>query len=69
MTKHRVIQVISAIALVVLLPISVAQAAPRGPDIAEPFRDYYTRHQGIRVLGYPVTELVEADGYAQLPRP
>jgi len=63
MTKQRFIQVICAIALVVTLPIGAALAAQRGPDIAEPFRDYYTRHQGIRVLGYPLTELVQADGY------
>ncbi|HEY0736097.1 MAG TPA: GerMN domain-containing protein [Herpetosiphonaceae bacterium] len=32
-------------------------------DVADPFRDYYNRHEGIRVLGYPVTDLVEADGW------
>jgi len=63
-TQHRFIQLVCAVALVVLLPIGATRAAQRGPDVAEPFRDYYNRHQGIRVLGYPMTELVEADGYA-----
>jgi hypothetical protein len=64
LTKHRFIQLISAITLVVLLPIGVAHSAQGGPDIAEPFRDYYAQHQGIRVLGYPLTDLREVDGYA-----
>ena len=33
------------------------------PPIAEPFRAYYHEHQGIRVLGKPLTGLVEVDGY------
>lgn len=38
-------------------------ARPLG-DVAEPFRDYYNQYQGIRVLGYPLTDLVAADaGY------
>jgi hypothetical protein len=63
MTKYRFMQVISAIALVVLLPVGAARAAQPGSDIDPLFRDYYTRHQGIRVLGYPLTALVEAEGY------
>jgi hypothetical protein len=55
MTQHRLMQLICAVALVALLP--------KRPDVAEPFRDYYNRHQGIRVLGYPLTELAEANGY------
>jgi hypothetical protein len=37
-------------------------AKPAG-DVAAPFRDYYNQHQGMRVLGYPLTDLVEADGW------
>jgi hypothetical protein len=55
-------QWLAAIALALLLPVA-GQAAQAGPEVAEPFRDYYAQHQGIRVLGYPLTELVEADGY------
>lgn len=52
---------LAAVTLVLLLaPMRLAQA---GPEVAEPFRDYYAQHQGIRVLGYPLTELVEADSY------
>jgi hypothetical protein len=61
--KHRLIPLICMVALVVLSPLGAARAAQRGFDVAEPFRDYYNRHQGIRVLGYPLTELVEASGY------
>jgi hypothetical protein len=46
--------------ILALLPYDVARAEPA---VAEPFRDYYDQHQGIRVLGYPLTGLVEADGY------
>jgi hypothetical protein len=63
LTKHRFIQLICVFALVVVLPIGAAHAAPRGSDVAELFRDYYDRHQGIRVLGYPLTDLAEAAGY------
>jgi hypothetical protein len=54
---------LAAIALALLLPVA-GQAAQSGPEVAEPFRDYYARHQGIRVLGYPLTGLVEDGGYA-----
>jgi hypothetical protein len=61
--KHRFIQLISAITLMGLLPIGVVYSAQSGHDIAEPFRDHYAQNQGIRVLGYPLTDLVEAHGY------
>jgi hypothetical protein len=51
-----------AVAALVLLLVPT-QAAQVGPPVAEPFRDYYAQHQGIRVLGYPLTDLVEVDGY------
>jgi hypothetical protein len=47
----------------VLLALLPSEAARAGPTIAEPFRAYYEQHQGLRVLGYPLTGLVEADGY------
>jgi hypothetical protein len=31
--------------------------------VAEPFVDYYNIHDGVRVLGYPLTGLVEVSGY------
>ncbi|HEU5102988.1 MAG TPA: GerMN domain-containing protein [Roseiflexaceae bacterium] len=54
---------VAAGALALLLPVA-GQAAQAGADIAEPFRDYYAQHQGIRVLGYPLSDLREVDGYA-----
>ncbi len=45
--------------ILTLLPMQVAAATP---TIASPFRDYYAEHQGWRVLGPPLTELVEVDG-------
>jgi hypothetical protein len=63
LTKHRFMQLICVFALAVVLPMQMARAAPPASDVAEQFRDYYNRHQGIRVLGYPLTDVVEAAGY------
>lgn len=60
--RQRLLQLIGALMLITLLPLGAAQAQS-GPTVAEPFRDYYDRHQGMRVLGYPLTGLVEAEGY------
>lgn len=41
-----------------------AQAQVQQPHtVAAPFQNYYNRHQGIRVLGYPVSNLVQHAGY------
>lgn len=53
----------SCMALAALLLVPAFAAAQGRPEVAEPFRDYYSRQQGIRVLGYPLTELRDADGY------
>lgn len=45
--------------LLVALPVDVGYAAP---GVAEPFQDYYTQHQGVRVLGEPLSDLLEVDG-------
>jgi hypothetical protein len=47
--------------ILALLPSAVTRA---GPDVAEPFRAYYEQHEGLRVLGYPITDLMEVNGYA-----
>jgi hypothetical protein len=31
-------------------------------EVAEPFRAYYNQHQGVRILGHPLTGLVEVNG-------
>jgi hypothetical protein len=47
--------------LAVAMPPRQAQAES---VVAEPFRDYYARHAGVRVLGPPITGLVLVDGLA-----
>ncbi|KPV52971.1 hypothetical protein SE17_12340, partial [Kouleothrix aurantiaca] len=47
-----------------VLLVLAAPSAQAGPEVAEPFRDYYAQHEGIRVLGYPISDLREAGGYA-----
>jgi hypothetical protein len=60
--RQRLLQLTGALALALLLPAGAARAQT-GPGVAEPFRDYYNRYQGMRVLGPPVTGLLEAEGY------
>jgi hypothetical protein len=62
--KYQPLRLISALALLILLSASSALAGQRGPSVAEPFRDYYNRYQGMRVLGNPIAELAEVNGYA-----
>lgn len=58
-TGCRYLVLTTAIVLAVLLPV----AARATPAIDERFRDYYEQYQGLRVLGYPLTELVTVDGH------
>ena len=58
-----------AVVLLALLPTTATRAgtpsAPTGaPEVASQFRDYYNRHQGIRVLGNPLTDVVQVEGLA-----
>ena len=59
-TKHLLAWLTSAAMFLAFLPFGRAQASPA---VAEPFRAYYEQHQGLRVLGYPMTGLVETNGY------
>jgi hypothetical protein len=56
------------IVLVALLVVSAAGLPLRivhaDPLVAEPFRDYYAQHAGMRVLGPAITDLVIANGIA-----
>jgi hypothetical protein len=56
------------IPLVILLAVIAATLPPRTAHadsvVAEPFRDYYAQHAGMRVLGPPITDLVIVGGYA-----
>lgn len=60
-TRYLVAWLAGAALILMLLPGAPARAEP---SVAEPFRAYYDQHQGMRVLGYPLTGLVEAGGYA-----
>lgn len=53
----------SLAALFGLLLAGSAQAQTGGREVAAPFRSYYAQHQGMRVLGPAVTDLVELLGY------
>jgi hypothetical protein len=58
--RNIIVWLASGAMLLALMPFSPAQASA---TIAEPFQTYYEQHQGIRVLGYPMTGLVEINGY------
>jgi hypothetical protein len=51
---------VAGVVLLALLPGSAARAQP---PVAEPFRDYYAQHEGLRVLGRPLTGLIDVYGY------
>lgn len=46
-----------------ILPLITAQPAAAVVSVADIFRDYYNQYQGMRVLGNPLTELTEVNGY------
>lgn len=49
-----------------LLLLSLAQNAPiisAAPHVHARFTDYYNSHEGMRVLGYSLTDLVQTAGY------
>ncbi len=62
-TSRIPVRLVGLAALLSLLLAGSVRAAPGGPGVAAPFREYYDQHQGMRVLGPPVTELVEFAGY------
>ncbi len=52
-----------ALALVLAMAFLPIRPALAEPAIAEPFRDYYAEHRGLRVLGNPLTPLLQVDGH------
>ncbi len=52
----------AAVLIMALLPVGVISSHAT-PSVAERFAAYYASHQGMRVLGYPLTGLVEVGGY------
>jgi hypothetical protein len=60
MQRYRRLLLLTIVAIVLgPLPIRSVRAQS---EVAEPFRAYYDAHQGLRILGNPLTELVELDG-------
>ena len=49
--------------LLALLAGAAPGAAQTSPAVGGPFRDYYAQHQGLRVLGHPLTEVKTDVGY------
>lgn len=54
---------LAVLVLALALMPGTAGSAPTALEVAEPFRAYYNAHQGMRVLGSPLTGLVHVDGY------
>lgn len=59
-TKLILAWLTSGAMLLAFVPFEQARASS---TVAEPFRAYYEQHQGIRILGYPITGLIETSGY------
>jgi hypothetical protein len=51
--------------ITVLLVLMMLPPAPAKADleVAAPFQNYYATHQGIRVLGYPVSQLINVNSF------
>lgn len=58
--RRFALSMLAVVCILGLLPVAPARATP---SIDERFRDYYDQHEGIRVLGYPQSELIEVHGY------
>ncbi|MEO7410596.1 MAG: GerMN domain-containing protein [Sphingomicrobium sp.] len=64
MPRLRCISIVALLALSVsLLPPSFISQAQGGPTIATRFATYYQSHQGLRLLGNPVSGLAFGNGY------
>lgn len=64
--KYRRLSVITALSLLLaLLPLAQTQgrAAQAQHEVGTPFRAYYTQHQGMRILGYPLTDVLDVNGW------
>ncbi len=60
---QRLVQWAAAGALTIsLLPLGTAQANTRAVGVGTPFQDYYTKYQGIRVLGNPLADMEPNNG-------
>lgn len=48
--------------LILIATLFPGASVSAAPDIAAPFRDYYAEHQGWRILGAPLSDLIEIEG-------
>src|SRR5688572_13427833 len=55
-------QVFAAVALLAAFVYVQGGGAAQTRQVEAPFRDYYDSHQGIRVLGYPLSGMMEIEG-------
>jgi hypothetical protein len=63
MLRKFLLRWLAVVILALALVPGTAGSAPTGIEVAEPFRAYYNAHQGMRVLGSPLTGLITVDGY------
>ncbi len=62
-TRLVSLQLLAVIALATtLLPVQSGNAVAQTYQVAAPFSDYYNRHQGIRVLGHPISDMMQIEG-------
>ncbi|HEX9991016.1 MAG TPA: GerMN domain-containing protein [Chloroflexia bacterium] len=61
--RHPIKRLVAIMLMLSLLP-SAQGNAQTSIQVAEPFRNYYNQHQGLRVLGNPITGPMQAGGYA-----
>lgn len=54
---------VAGLALISTLWQAGMGTAAASPTVAEPFVAYYNQHQGLRVLGHPLSDLTQAQGY------
>lgn len=59
---RRGYSLLAFLALALALSLAPAPAAAQR-QVAPPFRDYYASHQGMRMLGPPISDLLEVAGY------
>ncbi|HEY0605021.1 MAG TPA: GerMN domain-containing protein, partial [Herpetosiphonaceae bacterium] len=63
---HRRLSALAVLSLLLaLLPLTQTQGrvAQAQHEVGAPFRDYYNQHQGIRILGYPLTDVLDVDSW------
>ena len=63
MRNRSFITILAGLALIATLRPAATDVTLASPNVAEPFVTYYNQHQGIRVLGHPLSDLTQTQGY------